>query len=376
MIKDFFNSFRDNIVTKTTNPFFGTLILIWLTKNWNLIYSLLNFDPNTKLDDKRAFIIEHFTDKPFYKTLWICVGYTFLIIIITYVLINLTRAISNLYEKKLTPWIYKKTDKSSIVLRDEYDSLMNHYNRVDLKWREEIADKIRLQDQISSLEARLKGHQETISAQNLALEDAKRSKERQVKDHIGIIVNKLIEEERLDRFVQVVRGIKNNYTFSNIDLGLEEFTFLDLIRPAEKDGRGQYFYNLTNLGDEVYQRIKHLQNLKFIVTERTNGEFQFNLQAGNGQVILTSEGYTTRAGCDNGIDSVRRNSQNDDRYVRKTLANGKAYFNLTAANGQVIGTSEMYESTASRDASIASIMRNAPSANVIYSQELLKHPIE
>jgi uncharacterized protein YegP (UPF0339 family) len=103
---------------------------------------------------------------------------------------------------------------------------------------------------------------------------------------------------------------------------------------------------------------------KFIVTKRTNGEFQFNLQAGNGQVILTSEGYTTRAGCDNGIDSVRRNSQNDARYVRKTSVNGKAYFNLTATNGQVIGTSEMYESTASRDAGIESVMRNAPSATV------------
>ena len=47
---------------------------------------------------------------------------------------------------------------------------------------------------------------------------------------------------------------------------------------------------------------------KFVVSTRKNGEFQFNLKAGNGQVILSSEGYTTRAACDNGIESVKKNA--------------------------------------------------------------------
>ena len=41
---------------------------------------------------------------------------------------------------------------------------------------------------------------------------------------------------------------------------------------------------------------------KFVVSLRKNGEFQFNLKATNGQVILSSEGYTTKAACMNGID--------------------------------------------------------------------------
>ena len=48
---------------------------------------------------------------------------------------------------------------------------------------------------------------------------------------------------------------------------------------------------------------------KFKITKRTNGEFQFNLKATNGQVILTSEGYSSKAGCNNGIDSVKTNAQ-------------------------------------------------------------------
>ena len=101
---------------------------------------------------------------------------------------------------------------------------------------------------------------------------------------------------------------------------------------------------------------------KFVITKRTNGEFQFNLKAGNGQTILTSEGYTTKAACTNGIESVKTNSQDDGRYDRKESSNGKPYFNLKASNGQIIGSSEMYESVAARENGIESVKKNAPEA--------------
>ena len=102
----------------------------------------------------------------------------------------------------------------------------------------------------------------------------------------------------------------------------------------------------------------------FAITERTNGEFQFNLKAGNGQTILASEGYSSKANCENGIESVRTNSQDDARFDRKTSANGKHFFNLKASNGQVIGSSEMYESASSRENGIESVKANAPDAKV------------
>lgn len=103
---------------------------------------------------------------------------------------------------------------------------------------------------------------------------------------------------------------------------------------------------------------------KFVISKRTNGEFQFNLKAGNGQTILASEGYSTKANCENGIESVRKNSQDDNRFDKKTSSNGKSYFNLKATNGQIIGTSEMYESNESRDNGIESVKANAPDAVV------------
>lgn len=103
---------------------------------------------------------------------------------------------------------------------------------------------------------------------------------------------------------------------------------------------------------------------KFEVKTRKNGEFQFNLMAGNGQIILTSEGYTTKAACMNGIESVRKNSVDDARFERKVGTNGKNYFVLKAANHQVIGQSQMYESKASMENGIESVKKNAVDATI------------
>ena len=80
---------------------------------------------------------------------------------------------------------------------------------------------------------------------------------------------------------------------------------------------------------------------KFIITKRKNDEFQFNLNAGNGQTILTSEGYTTKSSCESGIESVKKNAQDESKFEKKDSTNGKFYFNLKAENGQIIGTSQM-----------------------------------
>jgi hypothetical protein len=101
---------------------------------------------------------------------------------------------------------------------------------------------------------------------------------------------------------------------------------------------------------------------KFVIKKASNGQYYFNLKADNGQVILTSEHYTTKAACYDGIDSVKANAKDDTKYDRKTSTNGKFYFNLKAANGQVIGTSEMYETASGRDQGIESVKTNAPGA--------------
>lgn len=108
---------------------------------------------------------------------------------------------------------------------------------------------------------------------------------------------------------------------------------------------------------------------KFVITQRTNGEFQFNLKTDSGQIILASEGYTTKAACENGIESVRRNSLDDSRFERLTSRNNKFYFLLKATNGQAVGSSEMFESAVDRDISIQLVKTNALGATLQVAQD-------
>ena len=103
---------------------------------------------------------------------------------------------------------------------------------------------------------------------------------------------------------------------------------------------------------------------KFEVYKDKKGETRFRLKAGNGQIILASEGYKRKSSCMNGVESVRKNSQIDARFERKETKNGKFSFNLRATNGQVIGSSETYESASARDNGISSVAKNASDAKV------------
>ncbi|HZH35157.1 MAG TPA: YegP family protein [Pyrinomonadaceae bacterium] len=103
---------------------------------------------------------------------------------------------------------------------------------------------------------------------------------------------------------------------------------------------------------------------KFDLKKSTSGKFYFSLKAGNGQIILTSEMYESKGGATNGIESVKRNASDDARYERKESGKGEPYFVLKAGNGEPIGRSENYSSTASMENGIQSVKENAPTATV------------
>jgi uncharacterized protein YegP (UPF0339 family) len=94
-------------------------------------------------------------------------------------------------------------------------------------------------------------------------------------------------------------------------------------------------------------------------------EFRFRLKAGNGEIILSSEGYTSKASCDNGIASVKKNCLDEKCFDKKQTDSGKYRFNLKSTNGQVIGTSQSYDSESGCNNGIASVTKNAPDAAVV-----------
>lgn len=103
---------------------------------------------------------------------------------------------------------------------------------------------------------------------------------------------------------------------------------------------------------------------KFEIKKGNDGHFRFNLKAGNGEIILTSESYTAKASAQGGIDSVKANAADDSRYERKESKAGEPYFVLKAANGETLGKSEMYSSKSAMENGIKSVKTNAPGAAV------------
>jgi len=103
---------------------------------------------------------------------------------------------------------------------------------------------------------------------------------------------------------------------------------------------------------------------KFELKTAKDGQFMFNLKAGNGQVILTSELYKQKSSAESGIESVRKNSLREGAFETRTNAKGEPYFILKATNGQEIGRSEYYSSEAALKNGIESVKKNAPDAKV------------
>lgn len=103
---------------------------------------------------------------------------------------------------------------------------------------------------------------------------------------------------------------------------------------------------------------------KYHLKKSASDKFMFNLKAGNGEVILTSELYETKASALNGIASVQKNSQDEGRFEVRENSKGEPYFILKAGNGQEIGRSEYYSSKSACEGGMNSVMKNGATETI------------
>lgn len=121
---------------------------------------------------------------------------------------------------------------------------------------------------------------------------------------------------------------------------------------------------------------------KFVIRNTKTG-VKFDLKAGNGEVIATSEVYASQAACKNGVESVRKNApvaavedqtvegfavEKHPKFEIYTDKAGEFRFRLKATNGQIIAVSEGYKAMASCKNGIESVKKNAPEAAVVVEE--------
>lgn len=256
MISQSFNSFTDNIIQKTKNPFFGTFIIIWGIRNWKFIYSIFFFDDEEKLDSKIKKIESFFVNYGF-KEVIITLFFTFLLLISTYILLNVSRLIVNFFEKVITPKVYEISDKSSIVLKDDYIKIQNEIAKLENKIREERELRLKVQNENETLEKRIA----ELLVPKINSENNFENENNIFSEKIKLLVKKLQSDNKVDSFNNIASNILSGYAIEKTSEDVKLFINLGLIKPGSHTGSGKYLFTFTNSGQEVHE-ILLMENLK------------------------------------------------------------------------------------------------------------------
>jgi len=237
MFKDTLNSMLDNIKERTTNPFLGTLLVVWIIRNWTLVYGLFNFDKEFTLDKKLKYIADHYQSQAFVPNLLIVVAITFLVLVSTYCMLTLGRLITDTYDKFVLPYLSKITDKSSIVLKTEYKALEEVVKQLEIRLEEERLAKV--------------GAQTERDRVDKALSTLIKQKSTNLDDSIyRTVANELRTASREEYVDQTFEYIEANKSISKNSVVIKRFIDEDYvnIKRTDLNDKERAFYELTEEG--------------------------------------------------------------------------------------------------------------------------------
>jgi hypothetical protein len=255
------SSIGNNITERAKNPFLGTFAFVWLARNWELVFALFNFDKAYTLEGKITFLTERIKHDAFWTELGWNILWTFTILIITYILINLARIISNLFEKRLTPIILKWTDYNSLVPKSEYQGVLLRMNDLQGRLDKEIQEKLRVQNERDkSVEEFNKLTLEMHEINYNAAESRKEKVETLFNSrdqNKTELLDSIIENYGNERLERLLKSILNKRALSDSeDLVLaEDLTFKGILNFKQELSRG-ITYELTDLGRMLIQKLQ------------------------------------------------------------------------------------------------------------------------
>ena len=249
MIKDLLISFKENFSEKIKNPFLGSYALVWIIRNWVLIYSLFNFENDLTLAKRIEYIKTYFSNNEFLPNLFSNILWTFGLLLITYLLLNLSRLIVNFSEKRIKPLVYKITDSKSIVLKSEYNRLQS--------LNEELQKRLEIERELKSkIESRHKKLEEAVTKNTLFSTENDELNLNNINDVVSILLNKLKEENKLEEFKKTAVNIKEGIYIKNDYKPQELFKQLGLIIFDGSKSSSDKRYRLTKDGEEVFLKSR------------------------------------------------------------------------------------------------------------------------
>ncbi|RBQ05847.1 hypothetical protein [Pedobacter miscanthi] len=253
MVKDTLNSMLDNIKERTTNPFLGTFVIVWIVKNWKLVYSLFYFDSAFTLPKRLAYIERYFNEKSFWCNMLVVVGFTILVLVITYILLALSRLLTEFYDKMVVPKIAKITDKSSIVLKSKYNELEEAFKLLEKRYEEERLAKVAAQNERDTSDTKLLEYMSKPS-ESTELESIPSS----VPASFTRVSNKARQTWTPEKFNNFLTNITNGALMNTSDEIMKVLLRENFITPAGRSATTGKDYKLT---DEGMAFLKYWNNM-------------------------------------------------------------------------------------------------------------------
>lgn len=266
MFSELITSFSENIKHKATNPFLGTLVIVWSIHNWEFLYKIFNFPSTYTIEQKMLFISEYLNGHAIINSTTICACISIVVLLLTYIAISISRLIVNIFDLTVTPYLYKWTDKSSVVLKYKYDDVLKNAHDFERKYENEHEEKTQLGLIVRKMEE-----------EKSEILEYKNKSERELKEKNDNIKNRWKKGNTSGYYKDTVNAWRES-------LGKEEKKY-DLVLRAIKDkgdlGDFDDIITLVNLKEDLNDDI---ESIKYLIKL---GVVEEESRHANGRLILT-----------------------------------------------------------------------------------------
>ncbi|CAM3968162.1 hypothetical protein FLCU109888_11490 [Flavobacterium cucumis] len=288
------NDFFSNIKEKLTNPFFSTLIFVWLVRNWELVYSIFNFDECYTLETKKQFIVSYYRDKTIVEELFINIGIALLLMLLGYIMLFLTRTFTTWFDFSLMPSVTGKVITSKVVQRELYDEVFKERNEYAEKYEEQrklVRDSSKEYDEITK---NYQVQSSTVSVLTTKVNELTSENAQNMTE-----INRLtINETNLTNEIKRIKNDNSNLLDFKGFQEVQNYQYLQIIshyRPVQtkehlpkivkelydnlvKNGLLNEFYSvaqfLTNGGDVATKKIERMVELKAVYKFKNSNEYR------------------------------------------------------------------------------------------------------
>lgn len=248
MVREAWDSFKDNIKERVSNPFLGTFTLVWIVHNWKVVYAFFYFDKDWRLQQKIDFFKNYWVEHSFIWNLIAVALITLGILVVTYLFLSLSRYMANLFENVVIPFI-QKISRGKIVTGDVYNSALERISILESKVESERKAKNDAIMEREDMEKKLYSNNNTIVNSNNS--ELKISEEATLSTDYSDLVLNVKNDPSFSELGKMMLEISKKYGFG-YEAEVKGIDFLlmhDFIYFDRSDDSGRH-YNFTDKGLE------------------------------------------------------------------------------------------------------------------------------